>query len=74
MVFLVAKFFKLLKKGGMICHISSKIKNPANLPGFKDAINGRSTSNAMIKAGAEKGTASKLCYEYTNDESVEDIC
>lgn len=35
--------------------------------GFKDAINGRSTSNAMIKAGAEKGTASKLCYEYTND-------
>lgn len=35
--------------------------------GFKDAMNGRNTTNAMIKAGAEKGTASRLCHEYTND-------
>ena len=35
--------------------------------GFKDAMNGRNTTNAMIKAGAEKGTAARLCHEYSND-------
>ena len=35
--------------------------------GFKDAMNGRNTTNAIIKAGAEKGTAARLCHEYSND-------
>ena len=35
--------------------------------GFKDAMNGRNTTNAMVKAGAEKGTAARLCQEYSNE-------